>query len=105
MAGGIAPSDCAGPVAALLLHNPHDKVVPLREGERARDVLLGHSGDDEWVRRRLGGFECRRYRDRQSPLFWCLHAQDVTPRGRFYPHQWPQGAAQGIIAVFGMLVG
>jgi hypothetical protein len=45
------------------------------------------------------------YRDRQNPLFWCLHAQDVTPRGRFYPHQWPQGAAQGIIAFFGMLVG
>ncbi|MGH6900353.1 MAG: alpha/beta hydrolase family esterase [Geminicoccaceae bacterium] len=106
VAGGITPSDCSGAVAALLLHNPHDRAVPLSEGQSARDVLLGHRGDEgKWVRRRIGGFECRRYGDKEDPLFWCLHAQDVTPRGRFYPHQWPEGATRGIIAFFDMLVG
>ncbi|HZA66063.1 MAG TPA: hypothetical protein VE592_03885, partial [Geminicoccaceae bacterium] len=96
VAGGIAPSDCSGAVAALLVHNPHDRAVPLSEGQRARDVLLGDPGDDdEWVLRRIGAFECRRYRDRENPLFWCLHAQDVTANGGYYPHQWPDGAAQG----------
>ena len=106
VAGGIAPSDCSGAVAALLVHNPHDRAVPLSEGQRARDVLLGDPGDDdEWVLRRIGAFECRRYRDRENPLFWCLHAQDVTANGGYYPHQWPDGAAQGITAFFDLLVG
>jgi hypothetical protein len=30
--------------------------------------------------------------------------QEVTARGRYYPHQWPQGAAQGIIEFFDLLV-
>jgi polyhydroxybutyrate depolymerase len=106
VAGGITPSDCSGAVAALLLHNPHDRAVPLSEGERARDILLGHpGGTDEPVRRRIGGFECRLYGDEANPLFWCLHGQDRTPRGRYYPHQWPDGATQAIIEFFDMLVG
>jgi polyhydroxybutyrate depolymerase len=105
VAGGIAPTDCSGAVAALLLHNPHDRAVPLSEGERARDVLLGHPGDDEWVGGRIGAFDCRRYGDSENPLYWCLHAQDVTPRGRHYPHQWPEGTAQGIVEFFDSLIG
>jgi polyhydroxybutyrate depolymerase len=106
VAGGITPSHCAGPVAALLLHNPRDRAVPLGEGERARDVLLGHPADrDRWTAQRIGAFECRRYGDAENPLLWCPHAQDRTARGRYYPHQWPEGAAQGIIEFFGMLGG
>jgi polyhydroxybutyrate depolymerase len=100
VAGGIARSDCPGAVAALLLHNPHDRAVPLSAGERARDVLLGRPGDAaRWVSERVGAFGCRRYGDPADPLFWCRHAQDVTPRGRYYPHQWLQGGAQGIRAL------
>ena len=106
VAGGITPSDCSGDVAALLLHNPRDRAVPLSEGEKARDVLLGHPGDqNKPVRRRFGDFECRQYGDREHPLLWCVHTQDVTPRGRFYPHQWPKGAAQAIVRFFDTLAG
>jgi polyhydroxybutyrate depolymerase len=106
VAGGITPTDCSGAVAALLFHNPHDRAVPLSEGERARDVLLGHPGDaNEWVGGRIGAFDCRRYGDTENPLYWCLHAQDVTPRGRYYPHQWPEGAPQGIVEFFDSLIG
>jgi polyhydroxybutyrate depolymerase len=106
VAGGISPSACSGDAAALLLHNPRDQAVPLREGRRARDVLLGDPGDeDEWVHRRIGAFECHLYDNGADPLFWCPHGQDVTPRGRFYPHQWPQGAPQAIAAFFDLLVG
>lgn len=105
VAGGIAPSGCSGAVAALLLHNPHDRAVPLSEGERARDILLGRPADSATgVGRHIGAFGCRRYGDPENPLFWCLHAQDVTARGRYYPHQWPEGAAQGIIEFFDLLV-
>jgi polyhydroxybutyrate depolymerase len=106
VAGGITASECAGRVAGLLLHNPRDRAVSVSEGERARDVLLGgHAADQKPVHRSIGGFECQLYDDRDSPLFWCLHGQDVTPRGRFYPHQWPEGAAEGILEFFDMLAG
>ena len=106
VAGGIMPSHCSGAVAALLLHNPRDRAVPLSEGERARDALPGRPGAAaKWVGRHVGAFECRRYGDGENPLFWCLHAQDITPRGRYYPHQWPEGAAQEMIEFFDLLVG
>jgi polyhydroxybutyrate depolymerase len=106
VAGGIAPSDCAGEVAALLLHNPRDQAVALREGERARDVLLGRPGElTEPVRRRFAGFDCNRYGKEGNPLLWCLHTQDFTPRGRFYPHQWPRGATEAIRTFFATLAG
>jgi polyhydroxybutyrate depolymerase len=106
VAGGITPSDCPAAVAALLLHNPHDRVVPVSEGRRARDVLLGHPGTEhEAVDARIGAFPCRRYGDEGTPVLWCLHGQDITPRGRYYPHQWPQGAAPAIIEFFDILLG
>jgi len=106
VAGGITPSDCSGAVAALLLHNPRDRAVPVSEGERARDVLLGgQAAEQERERRRIGAFECQLYGDGENPLFWCLHAQDVTAQGRFYPHQWPEGATQAIGEFIDMLAG
>jgi polyhydroxybutyrate depolymerase len=106
VAGGITPSECSGEVAGLLLHNPRDQAVPVSEGERARDVLLGSQAiEEEPVRRSVGAFECQLYDVRDNPLFWCLHRQDVTPRGRFYPHQWPEGAAEGILEFFDILAG
>ena len=106
VAGGIAASECSGEVAGLLLHNPRDRAVPVSEGERARDVLLGaQAAGEQPVRRSVGGFACQLYDDPVHPLFWCLHGQDVTPPGRFYPHQWPEGAAEGILEFFDMLAG
>jgi polyhydroxybutyrate depolymerase len=105
VAGGIAPSDCSGDVAALLLHNPRDQAVPLSEGERARDALLGRPGASNKPVRRFAGFDCSRYDDAVNPILWCLHAQDFTRRGRFYPHQWPRGATDAILAFFATLAG
>jgi polyhydroxybutyrate depolymerase len=106
VAGGITPSDCSGAVAALLLHNPRDRAVPVSEGERARDVLLGQEAPEEKpMRRSIGAFECQLHGDRENPLFWCPHRQDATGPGRYYPHQWPEGAAQAIFEFFDGLAG
>jgi hypothetical protein len=35
-------------VPALLLHNPHDELVPLAEGKRVRDALLGAPMPTVW---------------------------------------------------------
>ena len=48
VAGGIGPGRCTGHVPAILLHNPRDELVPLAEGARARDRLLGAPMPASW---------------------------------------------------------
>jgi polyhydroxybutyrate depolymerase len=102
VAGSIIPSACSGEVAALLLHNPQDRLVPLSEGERARDVLLGEPGKarEPAVTKDLNGFACRQYAVGETKVVWCIHTQNMTPRNRFYPHLWPKGAADAIMKFF-----
>ena len=90
----------------MILHHPRDRAVPISEGERARDVLLGGQvAEQQPVRRSVDAFECQLYDDRENPIFWCLHGEDLTAPGRFYPHQWPEGAAQEILEFFDTLAG
>ena len=104
-AGGINPATCVGEVAVMLLHNPEDMAVPVSEGERARDVLLGPRLTDRIERRRrIGAFECDQLRDEPAPVLWCLHDQSVTRRGRHYPHRWPSGMGEAIALFIAELV-
>jgi polyhydroxybutyrate depolymerase len=101
VAGGIAPGECGRDVAALLLHNPADRAVPISEGLRARDILLGDPLElRDKAPERLGGFECEEYRAGQDPLVWCPYHQSRTRRGSDYPHQWPRGANTVIMSFF-----
>ena len=106
VAGGISLSRCAGRVPSMLLHNPRDRLVPLAEGQRARDVLLGAPMQAGWpVSETLGNFACQRAGDPLTPILWCLSEQDYSSRGRFYPHQWPPGASRLIMSFFAALPG
>jgi polyhydroxybutyrate depolymerase len=101
VAGGIAGTACTGRAAALLLHNPADRAVPLGEGLRARDALLG--GAETVPRpptRQLGAFACEVYAAAAGPILWCLHHDSLTRSGRYYPHRWPLGAGPAIIRFF-----
>ena len=102
-AGGISGrGPCRGRVPALLLHNPRDGLVPLAEGERARDALLGAPLPGLWpVAETLpGGFACLRAGGGEAPLLWCLHRQDRARGGRDYPHRWPEGASRLVMSFF-----
>lgn len=103
VAGGINPGSCAGEVAAMLLHNPEDQAVPIEEGRRALEILLGRSVADQERQRKLGEFACEQFRARPNPLLWCPHDQSVTRRGRYYPHQWPSGTGEAIATFFAEL--
>lgn len=104
VAGGVQRSHCRGSVAALVLHNPADKLVPFSEGERARDALVAQNGQDEAAAEpaEVGPFECERFaaHDPANPVLWCPHHQDQTSRGRYYPHQWPSGTGEAIMDFF-----
>ncbi len=105
VAGGIDLSRCTARVAAILLHNPSDELVPLSQGEHARDVLLGASLPASWpVSEIQQTFACQRAGGATTPLLWCLYHEDFTRNGRYYPHQWPKGASQLIMSYFADLI-
>lgn len=106
VAGGISAADCAGQVAALLLHNPEDRLVPISEGRAALKTLLAQNGlSGEPAKWRLGPFACKRFgaRGDRNPVLWCLYDDSRTGRGRYYPHQWPEGAAEAVMRFFAAL--
>jgi len=106
VAGGMERPVCSGPIAAMLVHNPNDRLVPLRFGEAAKDYLLtrgvyaGTPQPEEFM-----GLGCSRYREISGayPLLWCLSEYDTTGRGRYYPHQWPPDMGMRAMAFFDAL--
>lgn len=94
VAGGIVPAACDGRAAAMLLHHPEDRLVPIELGRAARDVLLAQNDLPRDPDALYPGFlGCRRHGEsaRGDPVLWCPHDQARTGRGRTYPHQWPRG--------------
>lgn len=103
LAGGIMPADCRGDTAAVIVHNPNDRLVDIRYGIRARDLYLAENGLGE--RGRLvhrGRFECLRYgaADDPDPVLWCPHGVDYSRHGQYYPHQWPDGLGAVVMGFF-----
>jgi len=107
LGGGISASACHGPVAAMIIHNPNDRLVPFASGQRARDTFLKHNG---LLKARAAPLathplNCRRYGSltADNPVLWCPHERDYTWRGKYYPHNWPRVTGQAIIAFFAAL--
>lgn len=103
VAGGIGAVECRGRTAALLLHNPEDRLVPVETGERALDVLREAAGLAEEPAVTFDApYDCTRFGpgSAAAPVAWCLHDQSETRTGRHYPHQWPDGAEDAALAFF-----
>jgi polyhydroxybutyrate depolymerase len=108
VAGGISSSECTGPVAAVVVHNPNDRLVAFSRGEEVRDLLLRRNGLAEDSGQPEAGAEhlnCIRYGgpDHRHPVLWCPHSRDRTRRDRYYPHQWPEETGPLIMTFFGAL--
>jgi polyhydroxybutyrate depolymerase len=101
VAGGIDQQHCAGRAPGILFHNPQDDLVPIAEGQRARDVLLGAAmAASRPVNEIIAGFPCQRVGSVRTLLLWCLYQQVRTSKGRYFPHQWPEGASRLIMSFF-----
>jgi polyhydroxybutyrate depolymerase len=108
LAGGIGRSACQGAVAALLFHNPKDRLVDFGDGVEARDRFRAQNGLLREGRRvSLEGFACRRYgaAGAASPVVWCPHSRNRTRSGRYYPHNWPAGTGAAVMEFFISLPG
>ncbi len=82
ISGSISPSDCPGRVATLLLHNPANGQMPLRDVLAARDHWLAHNDlpndpDNTLLTDALTVFDCQRYGDANNrfPVMWCPYRQ------------------------------
>ena len=101
LGGGVVRGQCRGRVAAMVLHNPKDNLVSIKEGERARDSYLAQDGlSDTAIEFEPRDFNCRLYgpTDAKYPVLWCPHGKDYNGRGKFYPHTWPPDAGQAVMA-------
>jgi hypothetical protein len=103
LGGGISADGCSSKVAAMILHNPEDNLVPFTEGERARDTFLEQNGLP------LGpaatepeAFNCSRYGSAETlyPVVWCLQPVSTESDGSYYPHTWPDGLGAAVMTFF-----
>lgn len=78
--------ECNGQVAAMVMHGTSDPVIPLAEGEGARDVFLDVNGCDE-TNSSVDPAPCVAYDGCVEPVQWCEFAGG---------HDWPGFAGEGI---------
>lgn len=108
VAGGVTGDGCVGATAALLLHHPDDRLVPISEGAHARDTFLAANTLPLRAARTepasLGGLRCDRYGDGDAahPVLWCLHGTAAAATAGD-PHGWPEATAAAIAAFFDAL--
>ena len=103
LGGGPAAGTCQGMVAAIVLHNPHDRLVPFELGAKARDQFLAQdkfTGPSKPSEPR--SLNCKRYGAPgvQNPVVWCPHTQDYGYDGRYYPHNWPDETGAAVMQFF-----
>ncbi len=107
LGGSLSSNVCNGPVAAMVLHHPNDRLVPVSLGEEVRDIYLdqnGLGGVPSAAPSSLDMLNCRRYGPASAshPVFWCPHGIDQS-YGRYYPHNWPEQTGPAVMAFFASL--
>ena len=105
LGGGPAAGTCRGEVAAMVLHNPHDRLVPFELGIEARDQFLAQDGlTGPPTPSEPRSLNCKRYGAKiQNPVLWCPHTQDYGYDGRYYPHNWPDETGAAVMRFFAAL--
>lgn len=108
LGAGVQGSSCAAPVAAMILHNPNDSLVPVTEGEKARDLFVANLGTPvkpvSEANEPLRTFGCSRYSGTVDAVLWCPHRFDYAYDGAYYPHTWPAETSQAIASFFNSLL-
>lgn len=101
--GGTTLNECTGPVAALIMHNPKDRLSPFSSGETARDQLISQNQcSAKTLSTSPTNLKCVAYQECNpvSPVVWCPHNEDYDYRGTYYPHTWPKSAGSEIWKFF-----
>jgi polyhydroxybutyrate depolymerase len=94
---------CNGPTAALLMHNPEDRLAPFSSGVVQRDHRLAQNSclwefDDTAPQSLL--CEVAKQCNDGNEVVWCPHQESTTRNGTYYPHTWPSDASATVIDFF-----
>lgn len=108
LGGSRSNSDCKGPVAAMVWHNPNDQQASFAGGEAARDAFIGQNQcSTEKISVEPTWGNCVAYQgcNQDAPLVFCPHNKDLDWRGDYYPHNWPNGTGAEMWKFFEELEG
>lgn len=98
LGGGTTINNCTGPVAAMVWHNPKDRLAPFYTGEQARDQILEQNGCGQATKSvPPSKGSCVEYTEcpADAPVIWCPHTNDIG-WGTYYPHNWPKGTGESM---------
>jgi len=102
VAGGIGSvRPCQGQVAAILLHNPKDNMVPYSQGIAERDKRIAQNRLPATPVDASATFRCKRWGkgDIADPVVFC-DLPSTFNRSRPYSHGWPDGTGPTITGFF-----
>ena len=103
LAGGISETACT-PTAALVLHNPADRLVPVAVGEKVRNTFVAQNGAATKgvpiTTGILASFRCTWFVEARNPVVWCPHDFSERYDGSYYPHTWPSTTGQAMAYFF-----
>lgn len=96
--GASVITDCAGPSAAMIIHNPDDRLAPFSGSESNRVLRMEENGCEwESMPTEPSAFNCTEHQAcGDNPVLFCPHDIDIDGRGQYYPHNWPRSTAQYI---------
>lgn len=93
LGGGTSQRGCSGPVAAITMHNPDDRLSSFAQGIQARDLHLQQNQCSEATASYPSPDQanCVQYTQcaPDAPVVWCPHTEDYS-FGYYYPHGWPK---------------
>jgi polyhydroxybutyrate depolymerase len=102
VAGGIGSvRPCQGQVAAILLHNPKDNMVPYSQGIAERDKRIAQNRLAATPVDASATFRCKRWGKSGigDPVVFC-DLPSTFNRSRPYSHGWPDGTGPAITGFF-----
>lgn len=103
LGGGTTRTGCSGPVAAITMHNPADRLSPFSAGTSARDLHLEQNACGQATTNYSSPDKahCVEYTEcaPDQPVVWCPHTEDYS-WGDYYPHGWPRWTGELIWEFF-----
>ncbi len=97
--GDSVKTTCAGPAAAMIIHNPNDNLAPFSGAELVRKLrtetnFCGMETEETGP----AELNCVTHKGcvGGNDVVFCPHSIDTDERGKFYPHTWPKVTGEDI---------
>lgn len=104
--GASIITDCAGPSAAMIIHNPDDRLSPFSGSVRNREMRVEENGCN-WSTSSVSPEEllCVSHAEcPENPVYFCPHENNLSHDGEYYPHNWPRSAGEAVAKFFKSLL-